>query len=68
MVVEVESWPRRSFVVVSVSVLLDVAGSLTIVVFDSLFSVGGLLTVVSFFSQAASNAAPAKMQMILFIL
>ena len=53
-----------------VSVFDSVAGagdSFTTVVLVSFFSAGGLVTVVSFCSQAASNAAPAKMQMYFFI-
>ena len=52
-----------------VSVLLAGAGdSFTIVVLLSVFfSPGGLVTVVSFCSQAASNAALARMQIYLFI-
>jgi len=38
-----------------------------IVVLLSFFSAGGFVTVVSFCSQAASNAAPARMQMYFFI-
>ena len=58
-----------TFVSVLFSVLLVAAGdSFTIVVlFSVLFSAGGLVTVVSFCSQAASNAAPARMQIIFFI-
>jgi len=53
---------------VLVSVLVDGAGdSLMIVVLLSFFSAGGLVTVVSFCSQAASNAAPIKRQMYLFM-
>ena len=52
-------------IVVFDSVLLEGAGdSFTIVV---LFSAGGV-TVVSFCSQAASNAAPVKMQRYFFII
>jgi hypothetical protein len=56
-------------IVVLFSVLDDGAGdSFTIVVlFSVLFSPGGLVTVVSFFSQATSKAAPAKMQMYFFM-
>ena len=56
-------------IVVFDSVLLEGAGdSFTIVVlFSVLFSAGGV-TVVSFCSQAASNAAPAKMQRYFFII
>jgi hypothetical protein len=50
------------------SVLLEAAGdSFTIVVLLSFFSPGGLVTVVSLCSQAASDAAPAKMQMYFFM-
>jgi hypothetical protein len=54
---------------VFVSLLVDGAGdSFTIVVlFSVFFSAGGLVTVVSFCSQPASNAAPAKMQINLFM-
>ena len=53
---------------VLVSVLVDGAGdSLMIVVLLSFFSAGGLVTVVSFCSQAASNAAPIKRQIYLFM-
>jgi hypothetical protein len=57
------------FTVVFDSVLLEAAGdSFTIVVLLSfLFSPGGLVTVVSLCSQAASNAAPAKMQIYFFM-
>jgi len=57
------------FVSVFDSVLLEGAGdSFTIVVLLSVFfSAGGLVTVVSFCSQAASNAAPAKMQIYFFM-
>ena len=56
-------------IVVFVSVLFDGAGdSFTIVVlFSVFFSPGGFVTVVSFCSHAASNAAPAKMQINFFI-
>lgn len=71
MVVELElPVPREFTLVVFVSLLLDdEAGSLslTIVVLLSFFSPGGFATVVSFCSQAANRAAPAKMQMIFFI-
>lgn len=54
-------------IVVSDSVLLEVAGDgFTIVVLLSFFSAGGL-TVVSFCSQATSRAAPAMMRMYFFI-
>ena len=54
---------------VFVSVLLEGAGdSFITVVFDSFFSAGGLVTVVSFCSQAASKASPAKMQIYFFML
>ena len=58
-----------TFVSVFDSVLLEGAGvSFTIVVLLSVFfSPGGLVTVVSFCSQAASNAAPAKMQIYFFM-
>ena len=58
-----------TFVSVFDSVLLEGAGvSFTIVVLLSVFfSEGGLVTVVSFCSQAASNAAPAKMQIYFFM-
>jgi hypothetical protein len=51
------------------SVLLEAAGdSFTIVVLLSfLLSPGGLVTVVSLCSQAASNAAPAKIQIYFFM-
>lgn len=39
----------------------------TVVLFSVLFSPGGVATVVSLFSQAASKAAPARMQMYFFI-
>ena len=53
---------------VLVSVLVDGAGdSFMIVVLLSFFSPGGLVTVVSFCSHAASNAAPIKRQMYLFM-
>ena len=56
------------FVSVFDSVLFDGAGdSFTIVVLVSFFSLGGLVTVVSFCSQAASNTAPARMQIYFFI-
>lgn len=45
----------------------DGSFSFTTVVLLSLFSPGGLVTVVSFCSQPASNAAPAKMQISLFM-
>ncbi len=56
-------------IVVLVSVLFEGAGdSFTMVVLLSvLFSPGGFVTVVSFCSQAASSAAPARMQMNLVI-
>ena len=48
-------------IVVSVSVLLEVAGDgFTTVVLLSFFSPGGLVTVVSFCSQAESNANPTS--------
>ena len=48
-------------IVVSVSVLLEVAGDgFTMVVLLSFFSAGGLVTVVSFCSQADSNANPTS--------
>jgi hypothetical protein len=56
------------------SVFVSVAGEgFTIVVLVSFFSVvsppaGGLVTVVSFCSQAASSAAPIRMQMYFFIM
>ena len=59
-----------TFVSVFDSVLLEGAGdSFTIVVLLSVFfsPPGGLVTVVSFCSQAASNAALARMQIYLFI-
>jgi hypothetical protein len=55
-------------IVVSVSVLLEVAGDgFTRVVLLSFFSAGGLVTVVSFCSQADSNANPTSRQMYFFI-
>jgi hypothetical protein len=55
-------------IVVSVSVLLEVAGEgFTTVVLLSFFSAGGFVTVVSFCSQAGSNASPARTQMYFFI-
>ncbi len=56
-------------IVVLVSVLFEGAGdSFTMVVLLSvLFSPGGFVTVVSFCSQAASSAAPVRMQMYLVI-
>ena len=54
LVLELEEPPDGSF-------------SFTTVVLLSFFSPGGLVTVVSFCSQAVSNAAPAKMQISLFI-
>ncbi len=54
-------------IVVFDSVLLEVAGEgLMIVVLLSFFSAGGF-TVVSFCSQAASKAAPARIQIYFFI-
>ena len=48
-------------IVVSVSVLLEVAGDgFTTVVLLSFFSAGGLVTVVSFCSHADSNANPTS--------
>jgi hypothetical protein len=69
LVVELEVPPPRVFTfVVLVSVLLDEGSfSFTTVVLLSFFSPGGVATVVSFCSQAASRAAPAKIQMIVFI-
>jgi len=54
---------------VLLSVFVEVAGDgFTIVVLLSFFSPpGGFVTVVSFCSQAASNAAPIKRQMYLFM-
>ena len=63
--------PGDELVLVVLLVLLDEEppddGSFTTVVLLSFFSPGGLVTVVSFCSQAVSNAAPAKMQISLFI-
>jgi hypothetical protein len=54
-------------IVVSVSVLLEVAGDgFTTVVLLSFFSAGGFVTVVSFCSQADSNANPTSRQMYFF--
>lgn len=59
-------------VVVLVVVSVEVAGDgFTIVVLFSVFSAGeavGFATVVSFCSQAARSAAPARMQMYFFII
>ena len=52
---------------ISVLVSFFSEGGFTIVVLLSFFSAGGLVTVVSFCSQAASNAAPAKMQIHFFM-
>ena len=52
---------------VSVFSVFSAGDGFTIVVLLSFFSAGGFVTVVSFCSQAASNAAPAKMQMYFFI-
>jgi hypothetical protein len=56
--------------VVSVSVLLVVAGSFSftiVVLFSVFFSAGGFVTVVSFCSQAPSRATLASKQMYLII-
>jgi hypothetical protein len=53
---------------VFVSVFVEAAGdSLIIVVLVSFFSLGGFVTVVSFCSHAASNTAPIKKQIYLFM-
>ncbi len=62
----------EAFVVLTfvfVSVLVEAAGDsfTTVVLFSVLFSPGGLVTVVSLCSQAASNAAPVRMQRYFFI-
>jgi len=68
VVVDVDVFPRsESEFTVVVSDFEADDGSLTTVVFDSFFSAVGLVTVVSFCSQAASKAAPARIQRILFI-
>lgn len=58
-------------IVVLVSVFSVVAGEAegftTVVLFSVLFSAGGVLVVSDFCSHAASNAAPARMEMYFFM-
>jgi hypothetical protein len=75
VVVEDELVPGDELVFDVLFVVLEVdelplVGSFSLTMVVSFFSdevPGGVLTVVSFCSQAASKAAPAKMQIILFI-
>ena len=69
MVVVLVPGDELVFTVVLFSVLLEAAGDsfTTVVLFSVLFSPGGLTVVLSFFSQAASKAMPAKRQMYFFI-
>ena len=67
VVLELEP-PRVFTLVVSVFVEEDGSFSFTTVVLLSFFSPGGFVTVVSFCSQAASKAAPARIQMSVFII